>query len=81
MGLVLENTCAKFKDWRLPSKRELSLMYGVFSNGNGANLNESEYWNSTEVDSSIARGQSFLYGNLFSFSMNGTASVRAVWAF
>jgi len=38
---------AKFKDWRLPVKRELNLMYGIFSNGNGANLNESEYWSST----------------------------------
>ena len=30
---------AKFKDWRLPTKRELNLMYVVYTNGNGASLN------------------------------------------
>ena len=26
----------EFSDWRLPTKRELNLMYVVYSNGNGA---------------------------------------------
>ena len=29
----------EFSDWRLPTKRELNLMYVVYSNGNGASLN------------------------------------------
>ena len=40
---------AKFKDWRLPTKRELNLMYVVYSNGNGASLNANYYWSSTEL--------------------------------
>jgi hypothetical protein len=38
---------AKFKDWRLPTKRELNLMYVVYNNGNGASLNANYYWSST----------------------------------
>ena len=41
---------AKFKDWRLPTKRELNLMYVVYNNGNGASLNANFYWSSTEYD-------------------------------
>ena len=29
----------EFSDWRLPTKRELNLMYVVYNNGNGASLN------------------------------------------
>ena len=29
----------EFSDWRLPTKRELNLMYGVYNNGNAASLN------------------------------------------
>ena len=28
----------EFSDWRLPTKRELNLMYVVYNNGNGANF-------------------------------------------
>jgi len=50
---------AKFKDWRLPTKRELNLMYVVYNNGNGASLNANYYWSSTEYDSSNAWRQYF----------------------
>ena len=39
---------AEFKDWRLPTRRELNLMYQVYIGGNGANLNGQTYWSSTE---------------------------------
>ena len=38
----------EFSDWRLPTKRELNLMYVVYSDGNAANLNTTSYWSSTE---------------------------------
>lgn len=40
---------AKFKDWRMPPKRELNLMYGVYTNGNGATLNPYYYWSSITI--------------------------------
>ena len=48
---------AKFKDWRLPTKRELNLMYVVYNNGNGATLDANFYWSSTEYDSDCAWGR------------------------
>jgi len=45
---------AKFKDWRLPTKRELDLVYGVYNSGNGANLNHYHYWSSTESGADTA---------------------------
>ena len=41
---------AKFMDWRLPTIRELNLMWGVYKNGNGANLNNNVHYWSSEVD-------------------------------
>ena len=52
---------AKFKDWRLPTKRELNLMYVVYSNGNGPSLNTAFYWSSTE-SITISRGTVFRHG-------------------
>ena len=48
---------AKFKDWRLPTKRELNLMYVVYSTGNGAIFKRNYYWSSTEYDNNT-RGDS-----------------------
>ena len=50
---------AKFKDWRLPTKRELNLMYVVYTNGNGAFFKRNYYWSSTEFDNEFAWGQYF----------------------
>ena len=72
---------AKFKDWRLPTKRELNLLYVVYSNGNGANLNGTFYWSSTESDSGNAWRQNV--GSDIQSSSNKvfTYDVRAVRAF
>ena len=72
---------AKFKDWRLPTKRELNLMYGVFSGGNGASLPNVCYWSSTEGGSSGAWRQCFNNGVQGSNFKGGTGNVRAVRAF
>jgi len=72
---------AKFKDWRLPAKRELNLMYGVYTNGNGANLNDNFYWSSTEDEYNVAWLQHFSNGNQYNANENDTSNVRAVRAF
>ena len=73
---------AKFKDWRLPTKRELNLMYGVYSGGNAANLNGDIYWSSTERGNDDAWGQNFgNNGSEYSNSEGYSTRVRAVRAF
>ena len=72
---------AKFKDWRLPTKRELNLMYVVYNNGNGASLNANYYWSSTEFDGNNAWAQYFSNGGPGNVVKYGTAYVRAVRAF
>jgi hypothetical protein len=72
---------AKFKDWRLPTKRELNLMYGVYIGGNGPNLNSNYYWSSTEFDYNGAWVQYFPDGFQYNGLKNDTDYVRAVRAF
>ena len=72
---------AKFKDWRLPTKRELNLMYVVYNNGNGATLDANFYWSSTEYDSDGAWGQSVNNGVQLYYNKFTTFYVRAVRAF
>ena len=72
---------AKFKDWRLPTKRELNLLYVVYSNGNGANLNGTFYWSSTEYGNGGAWGQYFSNGSQGFNGEGSTYNVRAVRAF
>ena len=72
---------AKFLDWRLPTKRELNLMYGVYTNGNGANLNDNYYWSSTEDDSDVAWDQNVTNGNQTNIPKDLPSNVRAVRAF
>ena len=72
---------AKFKDWRLPTKRELNLMYGVYIGGNGPNLNSNSYWSSTENDNDNAWAQYFPDGFQYNGLKNDTDYVRAVRAF
>jgi hypothetical protein len=72
---------AKFKDWRLPTKRELNLMHAVYSNGNGASLNANYYWSSTEFDGNNAWDQGFNDGNQVTSSKLDSDGVRAVRAF
>ena len=72
---------AKFKDWRLPTKRELNLMYVVYNNGNAASLNTNVYWSSTEGNSTLAWEQGFNNGYQNGTSKTSTSNVRAVRAF
>jgi hypothetical protein len=41
---------AKFRDWRLPSKRELNLIYLVYLNSNPISLLDTTYWSSFEFN-------------------------------
>jgi hypothetical protein len=72
---------AKFKDWRIPTKRELNLMFGVYIGSNGANLNANSYWSSTEDGNDYAWRQGFGDGNQYSPAKFFTYRVRAVRAF
>ena len=72
---------AKFKDWRVPTKRELNLMYLVYSNGNGASLNSNWYWSSTQNYSTNSWSHNFSNGRQYSSSKNSGFAVRAVRAF
>ena len=72
---------AKFKDWRLPTKRELNLMYGVYTNGNGASLNSYTYWSSTGTGSNYAWVHYFINGDQDDYYKINGRNVRAVRAF
>tara|TARA_B100001094_G_scaffold207732_1_gene201616 strand:+ start:347 stop:1000 length:654 start_codon:yes stop_codon:yes gene_type:complete len=71
----------EFSDWRLPTKRELNLMYGVYSGSNAASLNSGYYWSSTEYDGTSAWEQYFGGGDQSYDNKFATDSVRAVRAF
>ena len=71
----------EFSDWRLPTRRELNLMYVVYNNGNGASLNSFYYWSSTEYGNDYAWEQGFSPGGQSTINKDYTNSVRAVRAF
>ena len=66
-------------DWRMPTKRELNLMYSQKSNIGG--FNDNYYWSSSEYDDNNARGQDFSNGNQGHNVKDYTSNVRAVRAF
>ena len=68
----------KFLDWRLPTKRELNLMYVQRSNIGATGF---FYWSSTESDFSSAWDQDFDNGIQDDFIKDETTTVRAVRAF
>lgn len=70
---------AKFKDWRLPTKRELNLMYVQRASIGGFTLDN--YWSSMEYNPSVAWRQYFYNGIQNSLDKSYTVSVRAVRAF
>ncbi len=72
----------EFSDWRLPTKRELNLMQGVYDDGNAISLsNASNYWSSTEFEYRFAWFQFFANGNQNFLFKDDTGLVRAVRAF
>jgi hypothetical protein len=70
---------AKFKDWRIPTKRELNLIYFQRASIGAA----SSYWSSTEGDDVNAWSQVFSNGfqSQFRYYKGYTDVVRAVRAF
>ena len=71
---------AEFKDWRMPTNRELNLMYVNKSEVGG--LTDAYYWSSTEYDVNGAWLQDFSNGNQYNASKSGISSnIRAVRAF
>ena len=79
---------AKFRDWRLPTKRELNLMYISYSNSNGTNAVtynnlEKFFWSSSENAEGYPGRvwiQDFITGNQRSqtnkFNPNNVRAVR-----
>ena len=72
---------AKFIDWRMPTKRELKLIYEVYSNGIEVNLNDSPYWSSTENNSNVAWVLLVSNGVQVTTNKDYSYIVRAVRAF
>jgi hypothetical protein len=74
---------AKFNDWRLPNKRELSLMYlqRISIGGFVPTYYASYYWSSTQYDANFAWRQSFSPGFQDYYYKSLTDYVRAVRAF
>ena len=73
---------AKFRDWRLPNKRELDLIYQVYLNGNGANLTPHGYWSSIALQTSYGYKKDFSNGGWsYITSWSADYRVRAVRAF
>lgn len=66
-----------FSDWRLPSKEELNLLYGMHSRGSG-DFKGMAYWSSTDVKSGFKATQFFHNGSASSGSLGGKYSVRCV---
>jgi hypothetical protein len=74
---------AKFRDWQLPTKRELDLIYQVYLNGNEPNLNSSYvYWSIIAYQTSRGWKKDFSDGSWsYSTSWSEDFRVRAVRAF
>jgi hypothetical protein len=77
---------AMFKDWRLPTRRELNLMYTqrISIGGFDLSLNApgySYYWSSTEGSNLFAETHYFTNGVQTSSDKFSTSNVRAVRAF
>jgi hypothetical protein len=70
-----------YRDWFLPSKDELELMYENLKEKGLGNFKDSYYWSSLEGDSDRACVQLFSDGSLYGGSRNIRNCVRAVRAF
>jgi hypothetical protein len=70
-----------FKDWFLPSKGELDLMYKNLKARGVGNIDGSWYWSSSENNDNNAYVQRFSDGGQSIYDKNNADSVRAVRAF
>ena len=72
---------AQFRDWRLPSKRELNLMYLSYLNGNPTNLAGATYWSSSEFKFDYAWLHYFFSGQQDDVNKVNAYNIRAVRSF
>jgi len=72
---------AQFRDWRLPSKRELNLMYLSYLNGNPASLAGATYWSSSEFKYDYAWLHYFFSGQQDDANKVNPYNIRAVRSF
>ena len=72
---------AQFKNWRLPSKRELNLMYLSYLNGNPASLAGATYWSSSEFKYDYAWLHYFFSGQQDDVNKVNPFNIRAVRSF
>ena len=72
---------AQFRDWRLPSKRELNLMYLSYLNGNPASLAGATYWSSSEFKYDYAWLHYFFSGQQDDVNKVNPYNIRAVRSF
>ena len=72
---------AQFRDWRLPSKRELNLMYLSYLNGNPASLAGATYWSSSEFKYDYAWLHYFFSGQQDDVNKVNPFNIRAVRSF
>jgi hypothetical protein len=70
---------SKFRDWRLPTKQELNLIY--LSKSSIGNFTKNAYWSSTEIYKTYAWIQFFYFGNRAIYYKPFTNFVRAVRTF
>ena len=70
-----------FKDWFLPSKEELNLMYVNLKEKGLGGFSTESYWSASELTLNVAWDQSFLYGNQYGNNKISTRRVRPVRAF
>ncbi|MDC3194771.1 DUF1566 domain-containing protein, partial [Flavobacteriaceae bacterium] len=72
---------AQFRDWRLPSKRELNLMYLSYLNGNPTNLAGATYWSSSEFKFDYAWLHYFFSGQQDDVNKVNPYNIRVVRSF
>ena len=72
---------AQFRDWRLPSKRELNLMYLSYLNGNPTSLAGATYWSSSEFKYDYAWLHYFFSGQQDDVNKVNAYNIRAVRSF
>jgi len=77
VGMVING----YKDWFLPSRDELDLMYRNLKQKGLGGFSIFEYWSSSQYSNYRAWFQSFSDGSHYDATKIGTTSVRAVRAF
>lgn len=79
--LAYEVDGENLKDWFLPSKDELKLMYENLHKQGLGSFADSYYWSSSESSADYAWIQYFSSGNQYSYNRGGGCRVRPVRAF